>query len=113
MQLKNLLEEKFKQSYFTEQSIEDAWVKATFYHRLQNRLLKEGEKEKRVWETSLFDEETQRIKLFTVRAKVNLNRHQWFILISAEDFLLSVQKLREIICIDGKKLLPLHKQHTQ
>ena len=79
-QLKAVATKQF--NYYIEFSeANDTWQRAVYYNKLQNQFIKDDEPGEVVQSIQLYDEETKSVKHFSVRAKKQYSRLQWFTLL--------------------------------
>ena len=76
----------------------DTWQRAVYYNKLQNQFIKDDEQGEAVTSLQLFDDETNSVKWFTIRASKNYSRLQWFtLLLGASLCTYSRQRLNAIM----------------
>jgi len=93
-ELQKLVSDVYNGHYLDYRSIKDTWSMAVYYNKLQNDFINSNDLNEVVLTVSLFNEESNNVESYTIRAKKNFSRKQWFILLVGRDmYNVSAQRL--------------------
>jgi hypothetical protein len=85
-------------SYLSYSDARDLWDQAVYYNRIQNNFIKDGLGDEVVKQISAKDELTGNLGTFSIRAKKNYSRLDWFkILIANKHFFLTRQQTYKVL----------------